>query len=186
VTLALVLGAAYLLGSIPSSYLVVRAFTGQDIRHLGSGNPGTMNVLDHVGLRPAVLVGAADIGKGAAAVWLAFQAGLDDGGVFLAGLLAVAGHVWPVFLRFRGGNGTGPTVGAIFAMLPAATLLSVVISFVVWRLIHSRRFAGLAGLLAVMPIAYALAEPQALIAGTAALVFLLFVRLWRVEGFAVA
>lgn len=185
-TLALALCVAYLLGSIPSSYLAVRVLTGADIRNIGSGNPGTMNVLDHVGLRPAVLVGAADIGKGAGAVWLAFHVGLDDGGVFLAGLFAVAGHVWPVFLRFRGGNGTGPTVGAIFAMLPAATLLSVVVSFVVWRLVHSRRFAGLAGLLAVMPIAYMLAEPQTLIVGAAGLVFLLFVKLWRVEGFAVA
>ncbi|MYE45984.1 MAG: glycerol-3-phosphate acyltransferase, partial [Chloroflexi bacterium] len=65
--LALVLGAAYFLGSVPSAYLVVRRLTGEDIRRIGSGNPGTMNVRDHVGFKTAVLVGALDIGKGAAA-----------------------------------------------------------------------------------------------------------------------
>ena len=185
-TLALVLVAAYLLGAIPSSYLVVRALTGHDIRRIGSGNPGTMNVLDHVGLTPAVLVGVADVGKGAAAVALAYYVGLDDGGAVLAGLLVVAGHVWSIFLRLSGGNGTGPTVGAIFVLLPVATLLGVLVAFVVWRLVGSRRLGGLAGLLAVTPAAYALAEPQVAIVGAAGLVALLFVKLWRVEGFAVA
>ena len=131
-TLVLVLGAAYLLGSTPSSYLVVRWMTGRDIRDIGSGNPGTMNVLDHVGLLPAVLVGAGDIGKGVAAVLLAYLAGLGDGAAVFAALLVVAGHDWSIFLRLGGGNGTGPTVGVLLALLPVATLISTVVAFLVW------------------------------------------------------
>lgn len=178
--------AAYILGAIPCSYLVVKMLAGQDIRQIGNGNPGTMNVLDHVGLTPALLVGTADLGKGAAAVGLAYYVGLEDSGAGLAGLFVVLGHIWSIFLRLNGGNGTGPTVGAVFALLPVATLLAVLISFLVWRLIGSRRLAGLAGLLAVVPIACVLAMPQIPIIAAAGLVGLLFVKLWHFEGFAVA
>lgn len=185
-TLALVLVAAYLLGSIPSSWLIVRWRTGQDIRRIGSGNPGAMNVRDHVGLRPALVVGAADIGKGAAAVGLAYLAGFGGVEAVLAGLLAVAGHGWSIFLRLDGGHGTGPTVGAIIALLPPAGLLGALLAFVLWRLGATRRLAGLAGLLSVLPLAVALGQPQTPTLGAALLVSLLFLRLWRVEGFAVA
>ena len=185
-TLVLVLGAAYLLGSTPSSYLVVRWMTGRDIRDIGSGNPGTMNVLDHVGLLPAVLVGAGDIGKGVAAVLLAYLAGLGDGAAVFAALLVVAGHDWSIFLRLGGGNGTGPTVGVLLALLPVATLISTVVAFLVWRVVGSRRLGGLTGLLAVTPFAYALGSPQVSVVGAAGLIALVFVKVWRVEGFALA
>ncbi len=185
-TLVLVLGAAYLLGSIHSSYLVVRWMTGRNIREIGSGNPGTMNVLDHVGLFPAVLVGVGDVGKGAAAVSLAYLVGLGDGAAVLPGLMVVAGHDWSIFLRLRGGNGTGPTLGALLALLPVATLISTVVAFLVWRAVGSRRLGGLAGLLAVTPFAYALGSPQAPMVGATGLIALVFVRVWRVEGFAAA
>ena len=184
--LVLVLVAAYLLGSIPSSYLIVRSLTGEDIRRIGSGNPGAMNVRDHVGLGPALVVGAADIGKGAAAVWLAYLAGPGGAAAVLAGLMAVAGHDWSIFLRLSGGNGTGATVGAIIGLLPAAGLLGAVLAFVVWRVGATRRLAGLLGLLSVIPIAYVLDAQRTPMAGAALLLVLLFVRLWRVEGFAVA
>ena len=184
--LALILGAAYLLGSVPSAYLVVRRLTGEDIRRIGSGNPGTMNVRDHVGFKTAVLVGALDIGKGAAAVALAYAVGLGEVEAVLAGLVAVVGHLWPIFLRLDGGNGTGPTVGAILVLLPAPGLIASAVAFIVWRLGGSRRLGGLTGLLSVIPIAYVLEAPQTPMVGVAALVALLFVKLWRVEGVAIA
>ena len=186
VTLMLVLVAAYLLGSIPSSYVIVRLVSGQDIRRIGSGNPGTMNVRDHVGWKPAVVVGAADVGKGAVAVGLAYGAGLGDLEAVLAGMMAVAGHDWSIFLRFHGGNGTGATVGALIALLPAPGLIAALLAFVLWRLGASRRLAGLTALLSVIPIAYILDAPPVPMLGVAVLVSLLFVKLWRVEGFAVA
>ena len=184
--LALVLGAAYLLGSLPSAYLVVRRLTGEDIRSIGSGNPGTMNVRDNVGFKSALLVGALDVGKGAAAVALAYAVGLTEVAAVLAGFAAVSGHAWPIFLRLHGGNGTGPTVGAILVLLPAAGLIAACVSFIVWRIGGSRRLGGLTGLLSVIPIAYVLDSPQTPMVGVAALVALLFVKLWRVEGVAIA
>ncbi|MDE2696374.1 MAG: glycerol-3-phosphate acyltransferase [Chloroflexota bacterium] len=186
VTLVLVLFGAYLLGSIPSSYVIVRLLTGQDIRRIGSGNPGTMNVRDHVGWKPAIVVGVLDIGKGAAAVGLAYLAGLGDIEAILAGMMAVAGHDWSIFLRLHGGNGTGATVGALLALLPAPGLIAAVLAFVLWRLGASRRLSGLTGLLSVVPIAYVLDAPEIPMIGVTVLVSLLFVKLWRVEGFAVA
>lgn len=186
VTLVLVLFGAYFLGSIPSSYVIVRLVTGQDIRRIGSGNPGTMNVRDHVGWKPAIVVGALDVGKGSAAVGLAYWAGLGDIEAILAGMMAVAGHDWSIFLRLHGGNGTGATVGALLALLPAPGLIAAVLAFVIWRLGASRRLAGLTGLLSVVPIAYVLGAPQIPMIGVTVLVSLLFVKLWRVEGFAVA
>ena len=186
VTLMLVLLGAYLLGSVPSSYVFVRLLTGQDIRRMGSGNPGTMNVRDTIGRKPAVVVGVADIGKGAIAVSLAYWAGLGDVEAVLAGMMAVVGHNWSIFLRLHGGNGTGATVGAILGLLPGPCLIAMVLAFTLWRIGASRRLAGLLGLLSVVPVAYVLAAPATPMLGVAVLTSLLFVRLWRVEGFAVA
>src|SRR5262249_54003398 len=98
------LATAYLLGSIPTSYIVVHLLTGRDVRTIGNGNPGAMNVWDNVGLRPAFLVAIGDIAKGAAAVGFAYAMGLHDFGAVCAALMAVAGHDYSLFLRFRGGN----------------------------------------------------------------------------------
>ena len=185
VELMLVLLGAYLLGAVPSSYVLVRLLTGQDIRRIGSGNPGTMNVRDTIGRKPAVIVGALDIGKGAAAVALAYAVGLGDVEAVLAGFMAVVGHNWSIFLRLHGGNGTGATVGAILGLLPGPCLIAMVLAFALWRIGASRRLAGLLALLSIIPIAYVLAAPATPMLGVAALVSLLFANLWRVEGFAV-
>ena len=186
VTLVLLLVAAYLLGSIPSSYLIVRWVTGEDVRRIGSGNPGTMNVRDHVGWKPAIVVAALDIGKGAVAVGLAYWMGLGDLEAVLAGMMAVAGHDWSIFLRLHGGNGTGTTVGVLLALLPWPGLIACALTFAIWRLGASRRLAGLTGLLSAIPLAYVLNAPPTPMLGVAVLVSFLFVKLWRVEGFAVA
>ena len=184
--LVLVLAATYLIGSVPASSLIVRWYAGVDIRATGSGKPGAMNVLDHVGLAPALLVAFIDIGKGAAAVGLAYQAGLGDGAAVTAGLFAVAGHDWSIFLRLRGGNGTAPAVGALLVLLPEATLAAVVLTFAVWVILRSRRLAGFVGLLSVTPIAYALQEHDPLLLGALVLVAFVFVKIGRFEGFTLA
>lgn len=115
--LALVLG--YLLGSIPTAYLVTRMVTGKDIRQLGSGNVGGLNTFREVGAKPALVVGIVDLGKGAAAVAIAYWL-LDLSLLFviLAGLASVIGHLWMVFLRFSGGKGMGATFGSLAVLLP--------------------------------------------------------------------
>ena len=115
--IAIVLG--YLLGSIPTAYIVTRISAGKDIRRMGGGNVGGLNTLREVGVIPAAVVGIGDIGKGAAAVAIAYWLlGVPQLFVILAGLAAVIGHMWMLFLKFRGGKGMGPTVGALATLMP--------------------------------------------------------------------
>jgi len=113
--IALALVAAYLIGSLPSAYLAARR-KGIDIRQVGSRNMGAMNVFYQVGFVTGILVLAVDIGKGAAAVALARWMGVHEVVELLAGVAAVAGHSFPVFLKFRGGRGGATCIG-IFAFL---------------------------------------------------------------------
>jgi glycerol-3-phosphate acyltransferase PlsY len=95
----------YLIGSIPSGWLVVRLLRGRDLRVEGSGNIGTANVYRSAGALPAILTFLGDILKGAIPVLLGYLAGYLLGSFELAliGLMPVIGHTWPVFLKFRGG-----------------------------------------------------------------------------------
>ena len=114
--LALVI--AYLLGSIPTAYIITRIIKGQDIRRLGGGNIGGLNTIKAVGKVPGIIVLVVDIGKGAAVVAIA-RWGLNVPPLFvmLAGLLAVVGHMWMVFLKFSGGRGMGSMLGAVVSIL---------------------------------------------------------------------
>ncbi len=114
---AIIIG--YLLGSIPSAYIAARLATGKDIRQIGGGNVGGQNVYREVGAWPAFAVGILDLGKGTAAVAIAYWL-LDLSPVFvlLAGLAAVIGHNWMVWLKFSGGKGMGVTIGALTVLLP--------------------------------------------------------------------
>jgi glycerol-3-phosphate acyltransferase PlsY len=111
-------GAAYFLGSIPWPYLVVRVLRGIDIRSVGDGNMGTQNVWQAVGPAAALVVLLGDMAKGAAAVLLPGLIGAPAGTAALAGPAAVVGHIWPVFLRFRGGGGAATALGVLWALLP--------------------------------------------------------------------
>ncbi len=128
---------AYLVGSIPVGYLVVKVARGVDIRHVGSGRTGGTNALRAAGLWAGVATGVGDALKGAGAVlmarWLAIEAGLDSVALaqMLAGVAAVVGHNWSIFLSFHGGAGTGPNVGAAAGLwLPVALVLVPVVPLV--------------------------------------------------------
>jgi len=137
---AVVLG--YLLGSIPSAYIATRIATGKDIRQMGGGNVGGLNTFREVGAKPALAVGIVDLGKGAAAVAIAYWL-LDVPQLFvmLAGLAAAIGHMWMVFLKFSGGKGMGATFGALAVLMPVygywhgflIFLAVIIIPFVITR-----------------------------------------------------
>jgi glycerol-3-phosphate acyltransferase PlsY len=116
--LSLLLG--YLLGSIPSGYLAGRWCKGIDLRDLGSGSTGATNVLRQVGKGPALVVFLIDVAKGAAAVLLAGAltqtAQLNDWIQVLAGLAALAGHIWPVWLGFKGGKAVATGLGLFLGL----------------------------------------------------------------------
>lgn len=148
----LVVPFAYLLGGVSAGYWLVRSRTGADLREVGSGATGATNAGRVLGKGGFVVVLALDAAKGAAAVLLARAAGLPDTGQFAAGLAAVAGHVWPVQLRFRGGRGLGPLLGAWLVLTPWAMFACLLLAGLTWALTRRRIHAGLLGAL-VLPLA---------------------------------
>ena len=116
--IAIAMICAYLIGSVPSAYIVTRLRKGVDIRQIGSRNMGAMNVFYQVGFWYGLLVLAADIGKGAAAVALARWLGVPVIAEFFAGLVVVLGHGFSVFLKFRGGRGGAALIGVFAFLMP--------------------------------------------------------------------
>jgi glycerol-3-phosphate acyltransferase PlsY len=113
-----VLLGAYLLGSTPSAYLAARFVAGVDIRQVGDGNMGAKNTFESIGWLPGLVVGAADIAKGAVAVIMARQFSVPENVVLLAGACVVLGHDFPIFLRFRGGQGMAAMIGVFGVLFP--------------------------------------------------------------------
>ena len=116
--IAIAIICAYLIGSIPTAYIMARLRRGVDIREVGSRNVGAMNVFYKVGFAEGLSVLAIDIGKGAAAVALARFLGVPEVVVLLAGAAAVLGHGFPVFLKFRGGRGGAACIGILAYLIP--------------------------------------------------------------------
>lgn len=133
---------AYLLGSINSAYIVTRLVTGKDIRQLGGGNAGGRNVFRSVGIWAAVPVAIFDMGKGTASVAIAYwllDVPVFDSNIFvlLAGIAAIAGHMWSVYLKFTGGNGLAATIGALAILLPWELLIVFGIMLVLTAIIRN-------------------------------------------------
>lgn len=123
----LVVAGAYLLGSVPFSFLAAKLRTGQDIRTAGSGNVGTTNVLRVAGKVPALIALLGDVAKGVAAVLLAQRfTGVPAAGG-MAAVAVVLGHVRPLFLRKGGGKGGATGFGALAALAPAAGAMCAVV-----------------------------------------------------------
>jgi glycerol-3-phosphate acyltransferase PlsY len=124
IVIAVLIG--YLLGSIPSAYLVGRLRKGIDIREVGSRNMGAMNVFYQVGSIEAVLVTLVDLGKGVGAIllvrWLSGSPLVSPFDLLtgIAGTAAVIGHIFPVFLKFRGGKGAATAIGILIFLMPWA------------------------------------------------------------------
>lgn len=133
----LILIAAYLLGSIPFGYLIVRAKEGGDVRETGSGGTGATNVTRRAGKKAGIITLLLDAAKGVAAVLLARWLATDDFGInwWVTGVavLAVIGHCFPVWLGFRGGKGVATGVGVFLGLSPLAVAGALVVFvFVVW------------------------------------------------------
>jgi len=133
----LALLAAYLLGAIPFGYLIYRGKTGQDIRAQGSGNIGATNVARVAGKGAGVLTLALDVAKGYLGVMLGAWASQGNPVWMSAAAVAVLlGHMFPVFLRFRGGKGVASALGAFAALAPLAVVAVMAVFVVlvaVWR-----------------------------------------------------
>jgi len=167
-TILTVVAIGYLLGSIPFAFLLTRRWSHLDIRHAGSGNVGAANVLRTTGVAAAVTVMLLDVAKGAGSVMVAERLTAGPAAPAAAGLAAIVGHIYPVWLRFRGGKGVATACG-VFSVLTPAALGPAVALFVaaVWF----TRYVSLGSVVASValgPVAYALDAPADVVASAAA------------------
>ena len=117
----------YLLGSIPTAYIVSRIRKGIDIRSIGSGNMGGANVMREIGTHEGVFVGLIDIAKGAGAILIGQALDIPELWVYGTAFAALVGHNFPVFARFRGGRGSATIIGIFLVLAPKAILVTLAI-----------------------------------------------------------
>ena len=143
---------AYLLGSIPFGYILVKyVFTsGEDVRRVGSGGIGATNVMRRAGIKAGLLTYVFDVAKGVVAVVLMRAVAVDDyAWVGAAAIAAIVGHIFPIFLKFRGGKGVATGVGVYLALAP----VSVLTTLVVWAVIvYLTRYVSLGSIVATAAV----------------------------------
>ena len=133
---------AYLLGSIPTALIFTRRLRGGDIRHQGDGNMGAQNVSHILGNRFGILVGMLDIGKAALAVLLARWLGLSMTWQMIVGVAAILGHDFPVFARFKGGQGTASTMGVYLVFFPLPWLVALTVYGLMYAITHKHTISA--------------------------------------------
>src|SRR3989454_4285104 len=167
--------AAYLIGSVPFALLLARRWGAPDLRRVGSGNLGAANVLRASGVTAGVLVAALDVTKGAASVILAARLGENSASLAAAGLAAIVGHIYPVWLRFRGGKGVATACGVFSVLTPLAIPPALAIFLVTVALTKYISLGSLLATIALPPLAYAMGSPApAVITASAAAVIIIF------------
>lgn len=152
--------AGYLLGSIPFAYLLARRHRGIDLRVAGSGNVGAANLLRTTTKKIGVSAMALDVAKGVASVLVARQLDPGASGPAAAGIAAVLGHIYPVWLGFRGGKGVATTCGVFSILAPQATAVATVVflALVWWTRYIS--LGSVAGSVILAPLAYVFGAPE--------------------------
>jgi glycerol-3-phosphate acyltransferase PlsY len=183
VAFILLLVSAYLVGSVPTAYIVGRWRRGIDIRQYGSGNVGASNLLRVSSRWLAIVVIIVDLGKGILMVWAAQAAGLALAQQVAVGLAAIIGHNWPVFLRFSGGRGILTTMGVAFALplvngplVPWAFIISLALAAVFIFGLHNLPVGTVAGMAALPLVSWITYEPLAFILGFLAMFLLMVIR----------
>jgi len=152
------LAGGYLLGAIPFGLILTRLAGLGDVRNIGSGNIGATNVLRTGRKGLAVLTLLFDTGKGAAAALIGALYGPDM--MIVAGLGALVGHLFPVWLKFRGGKGVATAAGIVLAMCWQAALISIAIWLLVACVSRYSSLAALTATLFIAPLTYWLSTPQ--------------------------
>ena len=190
--LGLLIIAAYLLGSIPTAYLVAKWSRGIDIRQYGSGNIGSTNLVSSTSKLVATPVIIFDLGKGALMVGIAHLLGLGIPAEVTVGVATIIGHNWSVFLRFGGGRGLLTTVGVAF-MLPSinnlapwAIIAALAIVAIVLFIAHSMPLGAGAGTLVLPSVSLGLGEPLPIILGYLIIFLILVVKRLAVPRTAIA
>jgi glycerol-3-phosphate acyltransferase PlsY len=160
--------AAYGIGSTPFAWLLARRWGAPDLRGVGSGNVGAANAFRASGPTAGLLVAVLDVAKGAASVIVADRLGAGSGTTAAAGMAAIVGHIYPVWLQFRGGKGVATACG-VFAILTPAAVAPALAVFVstVWITKYVSLGSVLASV-ALPPIVYAIGSPAPIVAAACA------------------
>ncbi|HZJ95818.1 MAG TPA: glycerol-3-phosphate 1-O-acyltransferase PlsY [Thiopseudomonas sp.] len=153
---------AYLIGSFSFAIVLSRYYGNSDPRVQGSGNPGATNMLRVAGKRLAILTLVGDLSKGLLPVLIAHKLGLATQQQAWIGLLAVIGHLYPVYFNFRGGKGVATTAGVLLGLYPPAALLSIAVWLLTFALTRISSLAALASVPLCLPL-LAWQQPQALL-----------------------
>ena len=159
-TTAVGLLLAYVVGSIPFSYLVARRFGVADVRKVGSVNVGATNVLRAAGKTAGLIAFALDALKGAVVALLARRLAPDPALPALAAAAAVLGHMYPVWLGFKGGKGVATGAGAFLPLAPSATGVALVVFGVTAALTRFVSLGSIAGALALVVSTFLLGTPR--------------------------
>jgi acyl phosphate:glycerol-3-phosphate acyltransferase len=167
--------AAYLLGCFTTGYYLVRLRLGCDLRDLGSGSVGARNVGRLLGWRGFLVTVLGDFGKGALAVWAARHCSTDHWLVLVAMLAVVAGHVWPVQLRFRGGKGMATSLGALLTYDFQLALVFALLFAAAFAALRKTVLPGLLALAALPLVSWYLRHDPAEAVGTSVLAALVLV-----------
>jgi glycerol-3-phosphate acyltransferase PlsY len=175
IAMSLVILAAYLIGSVPFALLLARRWGARDLRLIGSGNLGAANVLRASGVRAGVLVAILDILKGALSVVLAERLSENAAAPAAAALAAIVGHVYPVWLRFRGGKGVATACGVFSVLTPLAVPPALAVFIATVWVTRYVSLGSVAASLALPAFAYATAASASALAaacGASALIIL--------------
>ena len=172
--LAVVLIICYLIGAIPNGLIFGKLLWNVDLRQHGSSNIGATNAWRTIGKTAGLLIFALDFLKGALSVWIASVVVMTPTSMIAAGLIAIIGHMFPIYLKFRGGKGVATGLGVIAMLMPKATI----IVFITWLVIVlSTRYVSLGSVVAAafVPIlAFAFDYPLEIFAfGVAAATFII-------------
>ena len=170
---AVVIG--YLLGSIPFAYIVARLKKGIDIRQLGGGNVGALNVYREAGPAFGLAVLATDVAKGVLAIYVARWLGIDLIWICIAGFAAVVGHNWSCFLRFSGGKGAATIMGVLIPLVPIQFAIGFGIAVIV-VIITSNVRLGMIGIAFIPLIAWLFDKEPLLVFFSLALFLFLAIR----------
>ena len=170
ISMATVILAAYAIGSIPFAFLLARRWGAADLRRVGSGNLGAANVMRASGITAGVTVAVLDLAKGAVSVWVAERLSAHPAAPAVAGLAAIVGHVYPIWLRFRGGKGVATACGVFSVLTPLAVPPALGLFIVTVWLTKYVSLGSVLASVALPPIAYALDSPGPVVlaAGAAA------------------
>ena len=174
--MALILLLAYLIGSVPFALLLARRWRVADLRLVGSGNIGAANVMRTSGVTAGVLVALLDMTKGAASVWLAERFTTSPVVPAAAGVAAIVGHIYPVWLRFRGGKGVATACGVFSLLTPLAVPPALAIFIAVAWLTKYISLGSVLASLALPPLAYVTGSPAAAVAAASVAATLIIFR----------